>query len=242
VLAGLGGRPSEAIALLGEALPGLREAGDGFFLSFCLVALVHSQAMLGDFTAAESACLELDAIGDAMGAARIYFAAEARGWLAFCQGQWPQAVTSFRDQTSYYSSVALRGMWTGNLAWSELVADQLDTARRRLHDFLRTCLAILASIKAETGSHLIAARLADAAVAFRRSTSLIRLPAACALLDSTARACQAALGPGRFAQAWAQGEAMTLEGAAAYASRGRGKRRRPARAGPVGQGVSFVRD
>jgi hypothetical protein len=44
-------------------------AGDGFFLSFCLTAIAHSQALLGDFAAAKSACDELDAIGEAMGPA-----------------------------------------------------------------------------------------------------------------------------------------------------------------------------
>jgi DNA-binding CsgD family transcriptional regulator len=37
-----------------------------------------------------------------------------------------------------------------------------------------------------------------------------------------------ALGDDRLAEAWAAGQAMTLEDAAAYASRGRGRRGRPA--------------
>jgi predicted ATPase/DNA-binding CsgD family transcriptional regulator len=270
-------RPAEAVALLSRALPGLREAGDGFFLSFCLVALVHAQALLGHFEAAEAASGELDAIGEAMGAARLYFAAEARGWLAFCQGRWPQAVRSFREQLSYYASVALRGMFTGNLAWSELLAGQPEAARQRLDDFIaaadpdRTCLArplavralvargdgdldradelasaavaaspadpfgrltvwtCLAAVRADAGRPDVAARLAGAAAAFARDTALTRLPAVGDLIDSTAAACRASLGSGRFAAAWAEGQAMTLEDAAGYASRGRGRRRRPSR-------------
>jgi DNA-binding CsgD family transcriptional regulator len=280
VLDGQDCRPAESIALLSRALPGLREAGDGFFLSFCLVALVHSEALLGDFTAAEAACAELDAIGEAMGAARLYFAAEARGWLAFCQGQWPQAVTAFREQLSFYASLALRGMFTGHLAWSELLSGRRDVARRRLDDFIagsdpdrtclalplavraliaredadldraeelagaavaaspgdpfgrltiRTCLVVLAAVAADAGRHDVAARLAGAAAAFSRETGLARLPGPDGLIESAASAGRAALGDDRFAAAWAEGEAMTLEDAAAYACRGRGRRRRPAR-------------
>jgi DNA-binding CsgD family transcriptional regulator len=125
--------------------------------------------------AADEACDELDAIGEAMGPARLYFSAEARGWLAFCRGQWPQAVSAFRGQLSYYASVALRGMWTGNLAWSELLCGEPDTARRRLDDFIRTsdpartCLALPLAVRALVargeGDHDRAEELAHAAVA-----------------------------------------------------------------------------
>ena len=279
VLDALDCRPADALTLLGRALPGLREAGDGFFLSFCLTAIAHSQALLGDFAAAEVACDELDAIGEAMGTARLYFSAEARGWLAFCRGQWPQAVGAFREQLSYYASVALRGMWTGNLAWSELLCGDPGTARRRIDDFIRssdpdrtclalpqavraliarcdgdqeraeefayaavtaspadafgqltvwTCLTVLAVVLADGGGHEAAARLAGAADAFALSAELARPKATGDLIDSAAGACRAALGDGPFAGAWAAGQRMTLEDAAAYASRGRGRRRRPA--------------
>jgi len=279
VLDALDCKPADALALLGRALPGLREAGDGFFLSFCLTAIAHSQALLGDFATADAACDELDAIGEAMGPARLYFSAESRGWVAFCRGQWPQAVSAFRGQLSYYASVALRGMWTGNLAWSELLCEEPDTARWRLDDFIRTsdpartclalplavraliargdgdhgraeelahaavadspadafgrltvwtCLAVLAAVSADGGGHEIAARLAGAAGAFAYSAGLAGPKATAELIDSVAGACRAALGHDRFAEAWAAGQDMTLEDAAAYASRGRGTRRRPA--------------
>jgi predicted ATPase/DNA-binding CsgD family transcriptional regulator len=279
VLDALDCKPADALTLLGRALPGLREAGDGFFLSFCLTATAHSLALLGDFAAANAACDELDAIGEAMGPARLYFSAEARGWLAFCRGQWPQAVSAFRGQLCYYASVALRGMWTGNLAWSELLCGEPDTARRRLDDFIRTsdpartclalplavraliargdgdheraeelahaavadspadafgrltvwtCLAVLAAVSADGSGHEVAARLAGAADAFAHAAGLARPKATAELIDSAGAACRAALGHDRFAEAWAAGQGMTLEDAAAYASRGRGRRRRPA--------------
>ena len=284
VLDALDCKPADALALLGRALPGLREAGDGFFLSFCLTAIAHSQALLGDFAAADAACDELDAIGEAMGPARLYFSAESRGWVAFCRGQWPQAVSAFRGQLSYYASVALRGMWTANLAWSELLRGEPDTARRRLDDFIRTsdpartclalplavraliargdgdheraeelahaavadspadafgrltvwtCLAVLAAVSADGGGHEVAARLAGAAGAFAHSAGLAGPKATAELIDSAAGACRAALGHDRFAEAWAAGLDMTLEDAAAYASRGRGRRRRPATGWPA---------
>jgi predicted ATPase/DNA-binding CsgD family transcriptional regulator len=278
-LDGLDCRPADAIALLRRALPGLRESEDGFFLSFCLAAIAHSEALLGDFAAAGAACDELDAIGDAMGTARLYFSAASRGWLAFCRGQWPEAVSAYREQLSYFASVALRGMWTGSLAWSELLSGDPGTARRRLDDFIRTsdpertclalplavraliaradgdheraeelahaavaesptdafgrltvwtCLAVLAAVSADGGGHEVAARLAGAADAFAHAAGLTRPPAAGELIESVAAACRAALGDDRLAEAWTLGQDMTLEDAAAYASRGRGRRRRPA--------------
>jgi hypothetical protein len=178
VLDGQDCRPADSVEQLRRALPGLREAGDGFFLSFCLVALVHDHALLGEFDAAEAASAELDQIAEAMGGARLYFAAEGRGWLAFCRGEWPQAVAAFTEQLGYYASVALRGMFTGNLAWSELLAGRPDAARRRLDDFsagaagrltVWTCLAVLAAVRADAGRHDVAARLAGAAAAFARA-------------------------------------------------------------------------
>jgi DNA-binding CsgD family transcriptional regulator len=169
-------------------------------------------------------------------------------------------------------------MWTGNLAWSELLSGEPDTARMRLDDFIRTadpartclalpqavraliargdgdheraeelahaavaaspadafgrltvwtCLAILAVVTAD-GGHEAAARLAGAADAFARDAGLARPPATGELIDSVASACRAALGDDRLAEAWAAGQAMTLEEAAGYASRGRGRRGRPA--------------
>jgi predicted ATPase/DNA-binding CsgD family transcriptional regulator len=280
VLDALDCRPGESIEQLRRALPGLREAGDGFFLSFCLVALVHDHTLLGDFEAAQAACAELDEIAEAMGSARLYFAAEARGWLAFCRGRWPQAVAAFTEQLGYYASVALRGMFTGNLAWSELLAGQPDLARRRLDEFIAaadpertclarplavralvaradgdldraeelaatavavspadafgrltvwTCLAVLAAVKADAGRPQTAARLAGAATAFAREAGLARLPPVADLTDHAAAAGRDALGRARFEEAWAEGETMTLEDAAGYVSRGRGRRQRPSR-------------
>jgi predicted ATPase/DNA-binding CsgD family transcriptional regulator len=276
VLDALDCKPSAAAAQLTEALPELREAGDGFFLSFCLVALVHSQTLLGDFDGAEAACRELDAIGKAMGAARLYFAARARGWLAFCQGHWAESVSFFREQLSYYASVALRGRFAGDLAWAELLAGHGDAARQRLDDFVRSadpdrtclalplavraliartdgdhdsaeelavravavsptdafgrltvwsCLTVLAAIKAD-GSFEVATRLAGASAAFARDVSLTPQPALKSLIEPALHRCREALGDARFAETWAEGERLALEEAAAYATRGRGRRRR----------------
>jgi DNA-binding CsgD family transcriptional regulator len=68
-----------------------------------------------------------------------------------------------------------------------------------------------------------------AAAAFAREAGLARLPPVADLTDQAAAAGRDALGPARFEQAWAEGEVMTLEDAAGYASRGRGRRQRPAR-------------
>ena len=277
-------KPSEAAAQLARALPALRAAGDGFFLSFCLAALAHSQALLGDFAGAR-------------GSPAGNSTPSAMRWArpGSISPPWPAAGSRsagetgrrrsapFREQLSFYASVALRGMWAGTLAWSELLSGQRETARQRLDDFIRTtdeertcralplavrglvaradgdlglaldlasaavaaspadpfgrltvwtCLVIFAAIKADSGSHEVAARLAGAAAAFSRHAALTPLPAIEALTRPAESACRSELGSDGFARAWAAGEAMTLEQAAAYASRGRGRRQRPAAGWP----------
>jgi DNA-binding CsgD family transcriptional regulator len=86
-----------------------------------------------------------------------------------------------------------------------------------------TCLAVLAAVSADGGA--MRSRPGSPGLPARSPTP----PKATAeLIDSVAGACRAALGHDRFAEAWAAGQGMALEDAAAYASRGRGRRRRPA--------------
>ena len=97
----------------------------------------------------------------------------AGGWRS-AAGNGRRRWNAFREQLSYYASVALRGMWTGNLAWSELLSGEPDTARRRLDDFIRTsdpdrtCLALPQAVRAliarRDGDHERAEDLAHAAV------------------------------------------------------------------------------
>jgi predicted ATPase/DNA-binding CsgD family transcriptional regulator len=172
-LASLDGRPREAIPPLTEALPLLREAGDVFFLSLSLIGLVQGLSLSGDYDAAMPPCRELDAISGQLGAAQLYFAPCARGFAAYSRGDWPEAIRSFRQQLAFFSPISMGGMWVGHLAWAEFLADQAETARHRLDEFIASAdparislalpWAVRAVIARASGEHELAAELAQQA-------------------------------------------------------------------------------
>jgi predicted ATPase/DNA-binding CsgD family transcriptional regulator len=175
VLSALDGRPRDAIPLLTEALPLLREAGDVYFLSLTLIGLVQSLSLRGDYDAALVPCRELDSISGQLGAAQLYFAPCARGFAGYLRGDWPEAIRAFREQLTFFSPVRMGGMWVGHLAWAEFLAGQQETARGRLDEFIassdpaRTSLALPWAVRAviarASGEHERAAELAQQAVA-----------------------------------------------------------------------------
>jgi predicted ATPase/DNA-binding CsgD family transcriptional regulator len=280
VLAALDGNPGEAMPCLAEALPLLRAGGDVFFRSLCLVCMVHCLGLLGDTGRADAACAELDAITAELGTAALYFGYWARGWAAFCRGDWPEAIRAYTAELSYPGPVGLGGLPAAILAWSELCTGQADRAGQRADEFLgshdpaRTCPALPLAIRALTahadgdieladelahrallastedpfgqlaiwiclvvtaviggdaGRHELAARLAGSIAGFARAMGMAPLPAAADPLARLRAQCRQALGDEGFRKAQTEGAGMPLADAAAYASRGRGIRRRPAR-------------
>ena len=279
VLGSLDCRPAEAIPPLTESLPLLQEAGDVFFLSLSLIGLVQSLSLRGDFEEAITACQELDSISGQLGAAQLYFAPCARGFAAFCRGDWPETIRSFREQLAFFSPVRMSGRWLGHLAWAEFIAGEPEVARQRLDDFIastdpartsmaipfamraviaredgdhelalslaqqaiavapadpfggdtvHTCLLVFAATQADQGQHEVAVRLAGAAAAFADSVEMKPAPAVRGFTDPVLEACREVLGAGRFGSAWSQGQGMSLAEAVGYATRGRGRRSRPA--------------
>jgi predicted ATPase/DNA-binding CsgD family transcriptional regulator len=175
VLSSLDGSPRDAIPLLTEALPLLREAGDVYFLSLTLIGLVQSLSLAGDYDAALVPCQELDSISGQLGAAQLYFAPCARGFAGFARGDWPEAIRSFREQLAFFAPVRMNGMWVSKLAWAEFIAGEQETARQRLDEFIastdpaRTSMALPWAVRAviarASGEHELAAELAQQAVA-----------------------------------------------------------------------------
>ena len=86
------------------------------------------------------------------------------------------------------------------------------------------CLARLA---AGDGNHQNAARLFGAADAIRHQIGVARFPVYQAGYDAAIGSLRDALGEGAFDAAWAEGAALSIEEAIAYAQRGRGKHKRP---------------
>ncbi|HEY6297086.1 MAG TPA: LuxR C-terminal-related transcriptional regulator, partial [Streptosporangiaceae bacterium] len=175
VLNSLDGRPRDAIPLLAQALPRLREAGNVYFLSLTLIGLVQARSLAGEYDAALVPCRELDAISGQLGTAQLYFAPCARGFAGYSRGDWPEAIRSFREQLTFPSPESMDGMWVGHLAWAEFLAGQAETARHRLDEFIASAdparislalpWAVRAVIARASGEHKLAAELAAQAVA-----------------------------------------------------------------------------
>lgn len=114
-----------------------------------------------------------------------------------------------------------------------------DQAERDAHDalacdtetkvvlFIPDILECLARLVAEAGSHREAARLFGAAHAIRERIGAVRFKIYDAGFETSMAAVRDALGKQDFDCAWAEGAALSIEEAVAYAQRGRGERKRP---------------
>lgn len=85
----------------------------------------------------------------------------------------------------------------------------------------------LAGLAAQVGSYSEAARLFGAAEAIRQSNGEVRYKVYQADYETSIAALREAMGPNDFDTAWAEGAALSVEQAIAYAQRGRGERKRP---------------
>ncbi|BBX00619.1 LuxR family transcriptional regulator [Mycolicibacterium moriokaense] len=122
-----------------------------------------------------------------------------------------------------------------------LAQGETDQAARDAHDALALAVttgaffrvpealeALGASASAE-GNHRHAARLFGAADAIRMSMGpVFRWPVFALAYDPAVTASREVLGDGEFGGAWAEGAALSIEEAIAYAQRGRGERKRAA--------------
>ena len=120
-----------------------------------------------------------------------------------------------------------------------IAAGEPDQAERDAHDALASaaevkahlfipdileCLAILAG---QAGSHREAARIFGAAHAIREDMGAVRFKVFDGAHEASVRVLREAMGEKDFDAAWAEGAALSAEGAIAYAQRGRGERKRP---------------
>jgi predicted ATPase/class 3 adenylate cyclase/DNA-binding CsgD family transcriptional regulator len=89
--------------------------------------------------------------------------------------------------------------------------------------FALDCLAIVA---AQSQNHLLAARLFGAADGARKHMGFVRFKVLDEGDEATVAALRDALGTNEFEAAWAEGAALSIPEAIAYAQRGRGERKR----------------
>jgi predicted ATPase/class 3 adenylate cyclase/DNA-binding CsgD family transcriptional regulator len=120
-----------------------------------------------------------------------------------------------------------------NIAGGELDAaerdayDALDLAARLGGDlvvpFALDCLALT---HGQAGDHLSAARLSGAANGARQHMGMVRFKVLDEQVEPGLAVVREALGDNEFDAGWAEGAALSIEEAIAYAQRGRGERRR----------------
>ncbi len=120
----------------------------------------------------------------------------------------------------------------------EIAQGELDAADRDAYDALELAarlggdlvvpfaLDCLAGVAAEADNHLLAARLFGASDAARQHMGMVRFKVLDECDQSTIAALRDALGEKDFDAAWAEGAALSIEEATAYALRGRGERKR----------------
>ena len=114
-----------------------------------------------------------------------------------------------------------------------------DVAERDVHEALAIAarigarlhvpevLEILGGLAGDGGSHREAARLFGATDAARRRIGVVRLKIHDASYEHSVASVRCALGDSDFDAAWAEGAALSIDEAIAYAQRGRGERKRP---------------
>jgi DNA-binding CsgD family transcriptional regulator len=95
--------------------------------------------------------------------------------------------------------------------------------------FVPDILEVLADLAGEAGSYRDAARLFGAAQAIRNRMGVVRFKIYDSGYAASVAAVRDAMGDKDFDSTWAEGAALSTEEAIAFAQRGRGERKRPAR-------------
>jgi DNA-binding CsgD family transcriptional regulator len=117
----------------------------------------------------------------------------------------------------------------GEIAQAERWAHAwLDVIARGVWAFAPDALEVTAALRTELGAEEDAARLLGAAHAGRVTMGIRRNPDPIFDPEAVIASVRERLGTDAFDSAWAEGEALSLEEAVAYAMRGRGPRQRPA--------------
>jgi non-specific serine/threonine protein kinase len=182
-----------ARVLCEEALALFRETGDDWFVGFGLDHLGETVRLQGHYAEADAYFAQAFAIYQECGDKYLTaYLLKDRGDVALRQGDLERAVAFFADGLTLASAVGGR---------MEIIE----------------CLDGLGLVACERGDHRRAARLFGAAEAFGAISSFRRENPEQAFHDRRQATTQAVLGEAAFATAWAEGQAMTLEQAIAYA-------------------------
>ncbi len=197
------GAPEEALDMIAGFVDLLRPLGDPLNVSEGLNVLGAAHLALGDEEAAAEALAGARTLAASisnpwLGAQAIYLL----GDLARRRGQLPQA------EDLHHEALAMR-------------------APRGLRPGVTESLEALAGLAVANERCTEGARLLGAASMLRDQMGLAQWPAQMADYDAGVTDARKALGEDAFAAAWAEGAALTMDEAVAYATRARGERKHP---------------
>jgi predicted ATPase/class 3 adenylate cyclase/DNA-binding CsgD family transcriptional regulator len=154
--------------------------------------------------------------------------AAARTAFGEAEGMVTQADTPW-SRVELHHGQALLARLEGDLGGAEDLHQRALTieVQYRFRGAAAGTLEALASLATAGESHAEAARLFGAAQALREATGQVRWPIDQPSHEADLANLRAQLGDEGFEEAWKEGTALSLEEAAAYASRARGERKRP---------------
>jgi predicted ATPase/DNA-binding CsgD family transcriptional regulator len=229
----LQGNESLAYELAGESLQVYQEVGDAWGIAMVLRLRGRATGELGDLMAArsllEESAAQLRIIGDRR---YLMMPVDALGLMALRQGDYAGARAHFEETLSvaqemgdepfianalaHLGTVALR---VGDYPQSATLYQQSLALNREQgnKDGIVEDLAGLAAVASLLGQPKRAAGLFGAVEALREMSGIMLSPLRRAEYDRTVEGIRAHLDQATFAQAWAQGRAMPLEQAIAYA-------------------------
>lgn len=236
------GEYENARAAFMEGLERSRASGNIMGVALCAMAWGNLEEALGNREAAapleEEATILLPAFG-AMGFDFLNLSLIARARLASGDVRSARETLDSADQSAMPSSTWVRHHFIGARARLEWHEGALEEAEKDAHLALAQqreipdkvgiadSLELLSAIACSSDSFEEAARMLGAAQSVRNSVGYARTPLETPGYEALVEGVRAALGAEGLADAQAEGEAMSIDDAIAYASRGRGTRKRP---------------
>ena len=233
------GEPAAARAAAAAALEGAHDLGE-YFVGMGYASLAQANLAAGDIAAAHVAseaawqCLSRGQ-PDLAAAQRGFNATEialASGDLATARELADAAVSTAAGWHLVVALLARARIAVTDGAREEGERDVYDAlaaaSANRVYLPVPEILECLANLATHAGNRPEAARLVGAAQAFRQRMGIVRFKIYDAGYHASVAELRDAMGENAFDAAWAEGAALSIEEAIAYAQRGRGERKRPA--------------
>jgi predicted ATPase/class 3 adenylate cyclase/DNA-binding CsgD family transcriptional regulator len=233
------GEVDAALARAGEAFSGAADVGE-FFLGMAYAQSAQANLAAGNIVGAHEASEaawqglrvaqpEMAAVQRAFNSVEI---ALARGDLVVAR-EWADGAVSLATGWHLVAALLVRArvaVAEGKRDSGERDAHEalVCAANNGVHLCVPDILECLAGLASSDGNRPETARLFGAASELRQRMGLVRFKIHDAAYQAAVMELRNAMDEAAFDAAWAEGEALSIEEAIAYAQRGRGERKRPA--------------